>query len=304
MQEVSLFERLMATAGGLFISLAVSALAFHYGYFRKIQPTKNPPVSFYDFFAVLMMFLMIKLVIAPATFVAAYVLVTGQAIDSQSFMGNPSLQGSFNAIVIVQLLLCFSFYLYLLRPQLRPLVFGTTTSPIREISIGVVSWFIAYPWVFTASQGMEALVNVFSPGPPIEQEAIQNLRGVLNEPFVLIITLVLVAIVVPVIEEIIFRGFLQQWLKKVMHPWWAILVTTCAFAFAHFSTAQGLSNLPIISALFILSIFLGFLRERQNCLLAPIALHAMVNTVTLTILLLQEHLHENYSAILDLLFSS
>lgn len=303
MHEVSGFERLMAITGGLFISFAVSLLAFRYGYFHKLTPSKNPPISFYDFFAVLMMFLMIKLVIAPATFVALYAFMTGQAIDAQMFMANQMLQGAYNAIVIVQLLLCFTVYLYLFRPQLRPSVFGTTTSSVKEIGIGMISWFVVYPWVLTASHSMEALIQVFAPGPSIEQEAIRNLRGVLGEPIVLVITIILVALVVPIIEEIVFRGFLQQWLKKMMDPWSAILLTTFAFAFAHFSTSQGLSNLPIITALFILSLFLGYLRERQNCILAPIALHATVNTVTLVFLLLQEHFHESSVAIMDFLFS-
>lgn len=301
MNDVSVYQRILITLGGLSIALFISGLAYFKGYFRSLVPNRNIPISFSDVISVLLMLLLVRLVIAPATFVVGYTLMTGESLDQEAFAHDSTLQGIFSILVVVQLLICYGLYLYSLRPQVRPIVFGTSTNPADDLSLGFLSWLIAYPWVFTVSQAVETFIAYFSFGPHIEQEAIQFFRGITTNFAVVIVSFLVVALIVPIIEEIVFRGFVQQWLKRYMNPLPAIILTGIAFSLAHFSGAQGISNIPLITALFILSLFLGFLRERQGNLLAPIALHAMVNTITLFIILLQEHSDETITAITNLL---
>lgn len=303
MQDATLYEKVLIVFGAFSLAIAVSAFAYFKGYFRKLFPIRPINLAFTDVISVLLMLLLVRLLIAPATFVVLYTLFTGNALNQNAFASDPSLQGYFSIIMVSQLLICYGFYLYFIRPQLRPIVYGASQNPIYDISIGIVSWLIAFPWVAAFSQLVEAITHYFVQEAPIEQEAVQFMRSLKDHPYLLVFSTLLVAVVVPIIEEIVFRGFLQQWLKRFMNPYFAITATGFAFALAHFSTIQGLSNLPIITALFILALFLGYLRERQGNLLAPIALHATVNTVTLTIILIQELFHENPKTAFSVLFS-
>jgi membrane protease YdiL (CAAX protease family) len=92
--------------------------------------------------------------------------------------------------------------------------------------------------------------------------------------------LMLVA-VYPVLEEIVFRGALQGWLRKFV---WgkngigpitaANMVTTIVFTALH-----GLMHPPLMAALVLApSLIFGYFRDRDSRLTIPIALHCFYNT--------------------------
>ena len=78
----------------------------------------------------------------------------------------------------------------------------------------------------------------------------------------------------------LFRGFLQTYIRKHLGPKQAIVITSLCFSFFHYASGQGLGNIMIITSLFVLALFLGFLYEKQGSLLAPMVLHASFNTIS------------------------
>jgi membrane protease YdiL (CAAX protease family) len=94
-------------------------------------------------------------------------------------------------------------------------------------------------------------------------------------------SVILIVTLVPFLEEVLFRGFLQTWLRRVVGVSGAIWLTALTFALFHFSTSQGADNVELISSLFVLGCFLSFLRERQRSLWAPIGLHAAFNAISI-----------------------
>ncbi|HSV51760.1 MAG TPA: JDVT-CTERM system glutamic-type intramembrane protease [Burkholderiaceae bacterium] len=95
-------------------------------------------------------------------------------------------------------------------------------------------------------------------------------------------TVLMVVVLYPVLEELSFRGLLQGWLLQRLggRHWsasWRIslpnLLTSLAFAAAHLPTQ------PIAWAAATLapSLLFGFLRERYDSLLPPMALHIYYN---------------------------
>ncbi|GAF76601.1 unnamed protein product, partial [marine sediment metagenome] len=68
----------------------------------------------------------------------------------------------------------------------------------------------------------------------------------------------------------------------------AILLSSFFFAAFHFSILQKWSNVTILVTLFVLSIFLGLLYERQKSLLSPIVLHSTFNFFSVLNLLFLE----------------
>ena len=90
-------------------------------------------------------------------------------------------------------------------------------------------------------------------------------------------TIILLA---PLIEEILFRGFLQTFIRQHLGSRQAIGITSLLFALFHYAPEQGLGNIPIVGSLLVLALFLGFVYEKRGSLLAPITLHACFNSIS------------------------
>jgi membrane protease YdiL (CAAX protease family) len=103
----------------------------------------------------------------------------------------------------------------------------------------------------------------------------------------LIITFLSLVVIPPIAEEILFRGFLFEGLKKAIRPLYAGLLVSAIFAAAHLP--EGGSAGPLwIGAIdtFSLSLVLVFLKQRTKSLVPGIFLHASKNAVAFTYLFL------------------
>ena len=82
-------------------------------------------------------------------------------------------------------------------------------------------------------------------------------------------------IIVPVFEEMLFRGFFQTMLRSFLQrPWLSILISSALFAGTH-----QMGHWP---ALFVLAICLGYAYEKSGSLFRPIFIHALFNAITIT----------------------
>ena len=90
---------------------------------------------------------------------------------------------------------------------------------------------------------------------------------------------VFAATAVPVIEELVYRGlWWSALLKRGMSEWWVLLITSAAFAAAHFEP----SRFPV---LFTLGIALGMGRLLTGRIGASIITHALINGLGMVALL-------------------
>ena len=162
---------------------------------------------------------------------------------------------------------------------------------IRSFFVGMVTWVQAWPLVLVVGEFMTLLLLVgFGIAPPDQdQEMIRYLKKFQDHPEILYPLSLAVAFVIPVMEEILFRGFLQNFFTKMFGKIGAIGLTSLFFAALHFTPAQGSTNFLLLPALFLLSCFLGYLYERQGTLTAPIGLHMTFNSLTLLFLLASFH---------------
>ena len=99
-------------------------------------------------------------------------------------------------------------------------------------------------------------------------------------------------VLVPVGEELVFRGVLLGWLLEQLHrrytaaiaTRWAVILAAVAFGSAHISNAFfGAGEFAIVQVLVatLMGLVLGALRIRTGSLIAPIVLHAVVNGMNL-----------------------
>jgi membrane protease YdiL (CAAX protease family) len=93
-------------------------------------------------------------------------------------------------------------------------------------------------------------------------------------------SVVSVVIFAPIIEEFLFRGCLQNYLKLHFGTKAAIQLSALCFALFHLTPSQGIGNFSLAVSLFLLGLFLGFLYEKQNSLFASVGLHMTFNTVS------------------------
>ncbi|MCP5469957.1 MAG: CPBP family intramembrane metalloprotease [Chlamydiales bacterium] len=212
-----------------------------------------------------------------------YVVVTFLYVPLIWWMG----KSSWHNLIFLLLLFCaLGVYLFIIRREAFYAVFwgghdATWHRFWKGCGMGVVTWFIAYPYVLLVN----GLVKWWIPPEEGEQVAVKFLKGTMGHPVLLIAALVCVVLIVPFLEETLFRGFLQSWLRKFFGRGGTIIVTALIFSAVHYAPNQN--NIEILTSLFVLSLFLGFIYERERSLFAPIALHTTFNLVSAIVILVK-----------------
>lgn len=162
---------------------------------------------------------------------------------------------------------------------------------LRTIGLNSPKWkylifaIIGYPVYLI---GYLVLFNIFSHVfPALNANQVQQIGfNSVHGPYQLILTFISLVILPPIAEEILFRGFMFEGLKKSMSPIFAGLITSAIFASAHLP--EGASHLLWIGALdtFTLSLVLVYLKQKTKSLWPGIILHALKNLVAFITLFL------------------
>lgn len=147
------------------------------------------------------------------------------------------------------------------------------------IIITMAGMFVAYISVFIGSIISNFLLSTEEPKKEDLQEIVQTLMT--NDDISLKIAIALSAIIfAPLIEEVIFRGYLYPVIKRFSHPIFSCVITSLLFAVIH-------SNLEGLMPLFLLAIVLTIFYEISKSIWVPILMHACFNGVnTISILIL------------------
>ena len=147
------------------------------------------------------------------------------------------------------------------------------------IIITMAGMFVAYIAVFIGSVISNFLLSTGEPKKEDLQEIVQTLMT--NDDISLKIAIALSAIIfAPLIEEVIFRGYLYPVIKRFSHPIFSCVITSLLFAVIH-------SNLEGLIPLFLLAIVLTIFYEISKSIWVPILMHACFNGVnTISILIL------------------
>lgn len=86
-------------------------------------------------------------------------------------------------------------------------------------------------------------------------------------------------VIPPIVEELLFRGFLYGGLRSKLPMVWAVGITSVLFAIPHlFASSHGLLWIAAIDT-FALSLVLCYVREKTGALWACIGIHAVKNSL-------------------------
>ena len=149
------------------------------------------------------------------------------------------------------------------------------TNAVKAGAIGLIGVLLSFPVVMAAG-GLVAWVIWLVRGEPVDMIAHETLRLFMDNPVDgwYIAMVVMVLIIAPMMEEVMYRGLMQTALVEFgIGRWPAIGVTSAIFALMH----AGIAAPHALVALFVFSLGLGCVYERTGRLVAPIVMHAVFN---------------------------
>ena len=163
----------------------------------------------------------------------------------------------------------------------RPAALGSTLG--RALGAYAI-WLLV--WVAFAAAYLRAMAAVGQPLEPQTQLLELAQHGTAVPDFWARVALIVLA--APLIEEIVFRGYLYAGALRLAPVWLAQVVVAALFGLAH-----GLEHaLPIA----VLSLVFGYLRQRHGCLLPSMVAHATHNALTVSLVVC-------WPSLLDLLYA-
>lgn len=145
----------------------------------------------------------------------------------------------------------------------------------RHFAVGAGCFVLAYPVVFAVSSVSVAIAGLLREGEP-PRVAHESLRQIIDHSgdhwaWVLAGTAIIGA---PIVEEMIYRVFLQTGLLRAWRsPWLAIWATAALFAAAHISVVEPYA----LPTLFVLGAAMGLAYERTKSPIVPIVMHVLFN---------------------------
>ncbi|MCF6159202.1 MAG: CPBP family intramembrane metalloprotease [wastewater metagenome] len=178
----------------------------------------------------------------------------------------------------INVLVCtYVFYIVKVvhRQSIAALGLSTINLP-SNIKWGIKQYLFTLPFIIIAG----IIVNLISSYFDITPEMQDVVQWVLEEKsfFILASLLFFGVILAPVMEEILFRGFLLPALKNTFGSRYAIVISAFLFAGIHM-------DMFAILQIFILGLLLGYVYEKTQTLAAPIIIHVLHNSLTLMFLL-------------------
>ena len=252
------------------MGLVTNFIAWKKGYYN-LRSLEAPPIAFKHVLSVFCIYLGAVLLLAPYL---TQLFLKFSAGHPPSFGMIVSLQ----FVIILAMAIALIIYCRMNEKEIfRRIWKSTTSSPLLDIGIGVISYALAFPIVAIVGQFFDLILYIIFSLEKYEQVAVRYLKSTLQSPLQLALALVSILIIAPILEEFLFRGALQNYLKRWFGTKAAILLAAACFAFFHFSPSQGLGNLSLIPSLLTFACFLGFVYERQGSLYASIALHMTFN---------------------------
>ncbi|OHB36475.1 MAG: hypothetical protein A2Y08_01070 [Planctomycetes bacterium GWA2_40_7] len=189
--------------------------------------------------------------------------------------------------LIVNILTCFYvFYIIRVEYGLPVTSLGFTTRNWKsDVIIGLKHYLIVLPVIIIAGVVVDFVLRMFGIAP--EQQDIIN--KILNEDSfgVLAFMFFFGMLAAPVVEELLFRGFLQTAVRTTFGKLKAILISGFLFALIHL-------NAHVFLQIFILGLLLAYLFEKTGALIAPITVHVCHNTATLAFLISFKHILKSH----------
>jgi membrane protease YdiL (CAAX protease family) len=176
------------------------------------------------------------------------------------------------------LVLLICAFVHALHGGVRPLGIASDASP-RSVLFGFLLYAAAAPGLFGVLLAWSRLLDRLGIDAPAQ--SITELAGELQGA-ALVGFAVLIVVVIPLCEELIFRGFLQPLLVRKLGVTGGLLATGVLFAVPHRNLS---ASVPIL----VLALVLGTIMQRTQRIAGSWFVHGLHNAVTLVIVVWKPH---------------
>ncbi len=151
----------------------------------------------------------------------------------------------------------------------------------RDIAMAAAMFIAVWPLVYV-SLYIILLIGRIIVGPEFQMEQNDGLTVILeyNQLSLRILMIFFAAVLIPIFEELVFRGLLQNYMRNLNYgPWQSIFIISIIFSVLH-----PLMHFP---AILILSVCMGYAYEKSGSLLRSIFIHIFFNASTIALALLR-----------------
>jgi membrane protease YdiL (CAAX protease family) len=191
--------------------------------------------------------------------------------------------------VIANVPALFYIYFFALRPRglkfretLKLRTQTPTAGPFKLVLAGYLGWCAAFPLVMLTAW----IAGVFMNSQGSENPVISQIMLAANapDPIVILLFYLTIAVMAPICEETVFRGFIYGSLRKRFGAALAVLSSAMIFGLVHFDKGG-------IMGLIAIGIVLAYLYERTRSLLPCMITHGLWNGAmfTATLILFGTH---------------
>ena len=159
---------------------------------------------------------------------------------------------------------------------------SSTTSWLSATKSGVRMWVVTVTATQILARSLQWIFPLILPSRLFQEQVItEEVREHLSQdPKFLYICCI--AVLIPIAEEIFFRGILQNFFKNTLSRHKAIVASSLIFAVTH--TEASLGSLIFVPTLFVFSLCAGSIYEKTRHIAAPITLHILFNKCQLILL--------------------
>ncbi len=211
---------------------------------------------------------------AASIILSLYALARGWSATQANNWLNNSVSAQFVFILLFEGFGVGLLFLLLRRYKKSLVTIGLKKLRPRDAGYGA----IAYPVYLIIYLIAAAVVSHFFHGINLNQAQNIGFNSV-HGSSQLVLTFISLVILPPFAEELLFRGFLFEGLKKSMPVIYAGILTSLVFAAAHLPEGGGGPFWIGAIDVFILSLVLVYLKQKTKSLWPGIFLHAIKNTV-------------------------
>ena len=131
-----------------------------------------------------------------------------------------------------------------------------------KIIKSIISFILFIPLLFLISFIIQYVLPDYK-----QQEIVLNFKSTLIEDKGILLHVLVIA---PIVEEVIFRGYIYRILKSKIPIIFATIISSTLFALVHYNVLSYI-------LLFVLSIFLTYIYERNGSIICPIIIHSLFN---------------------------
>lgn len=131
-----------------------------------------------------------------------------------------------------------------------------------KIIKSIISFTLFIPLLFLISFIIQYVLPEYK-----QQEIVLNFKSTLIEDKGILLHVLIFA---PIVEEVIFRGYIYRILKSKLPIIFSMIISSTLFALIHYNVLSYI-------LLFVLSIFLTYIYERNGSIICPIIIHSLFN---------------------------